>query len=99
MKPVGYQVAYIDFKNGQPAIDAIKSGNATTPIMFNKDNNAHCPEDCFRPAGLAWDKENRLFFTSDTTKEVFVLYNTWDAYLKKNDTKEAYVWRGNKGSR
>ncbi|CVK93906.1 related to L-sorbosone dehydrogenase [Fusarium mangiferae] len=99
MKPVGYQVAYIDFKNGQPAIDAIKSGNATTPIMFNKDNNTHCPEDCFRPAGLAWDKKNRLFFTSDTTKEVFVLYNTWDAYLKKNDTHEAYVWRGDKGSR
>ncbi|KAF4425093.1 L-sorbosone dehydrogenase [Fusarium acutatum] len=94
--PVGYQVALNDFKEGQPAIAAIGSRNATTPIIFNK-NIKKCGEGCFRPVSLAWDKKNRLFFSSDTTHEIFVLYNTWEAYqADKNSTKGVYVWGGNK---
>ncbi|KAF4495201.1 L-sorbosone dehydrogenase [Fusarium agapanthi] len=73
-KPVGYEVGYIDFKKGQPAMAAIESRNAAKPILSN-DNMVRCGEDCFRPVSLAVDKKNRLFFSSDTTRDIFVLYN------------------------
>ncbi|KAF5622874.1 L-sorbosone dehydrogenase [Fusarium sp. NRRL 52700] len=98
VEPVGYQVAYTDFKDGQPAIAAIKSRNATTPILFNKNIN-RCDDNCFRPVSLAWDMKNRLYVSSDTTGEIFVLYDTWNAVLDKSNTKEAYVWGGNEGSK
>ncbi|KAL5595229.1 hypothetical protein FOVSG1_008918 [Fusarium oxysporum f. sp. vasinfectum] len=71
-EPVGYQVAYTDFKDGQPAAAASRSRNATKPIIFNKSLNK-CPDDCFRPVGLALDSKNRLFFSSDKTGEIFVV--------------------------
>ncbi|KAF4954815.1 hypothetical protein FGADI_5010 [Fusarium gaditjirri] len=72
-KAIGYNVAYIDFKNGQPVFNASQSINATKPIIFNK-NNGKCPDRCFRPVSLAWDSKNRLFFSSDKSREIFVLY-------------------------
>ncbi|KAM0087254.1 hypothetical protein ACKRZS_000797 [Fusarium odoratissimum] len=71
-EPVGYQVAYTDFKDGQPAAAASRSRNATKTIIFNKSLNK-CPDDCFRPVGLALDSKNRLFFSSDKTGEIFVV--------------------------
>lgn len=41
-------------------------------IMTNPDNTV-CPGDCFRPAGLAFDSAGRLWMSSDTTGEIFVL--------------------------
>lgn len=32
-----------------------------------------CPDDCFRPVGLAWDSKGRLWFSSDSTGEIYVL--------------------------
>ncbi len=32
-----------------------------------------CPQGCFRPVGLAWDKEGRLFMSSDATGEIYVV--------------------------
>ncbi|KAF9763084.1 hypothetical protein IL306_003251 [Fusarium sp. DS 682] len=69
--PVGYKVSYIDFQNGRPASSS-RSTNATTPIIYNKDLS-NCPDDCFRPVGLAWDSKGRLWFSSDKTGEIFVL--------------------------
>ncbi|KAF4446416.1 hypothetical protein F53441_9933 [Fusarium austroafricanum] len=69
--PVGYQVSYAEFENGHPT-ESPRSKNATTPIIYNKDLSK-CPDDCFRPVGLAWDSQNRLFFSSDKTGEIFVL--------------------------
>lgn len=40
--------------------------------MYNKDLSA-CPGQCFRPVGLAWDAQNRLFMTSDSTGEIYIL--------------------------
>lgn len=42
----------------------------TTPDLGN------CPDECFRPVGLAWDSEGRLWVSSDTTGELFVLRRT-----------------------
>lgn len=36
----------------------------------------NCPGNCFRPAGLAIDSEDRVWFSSDSTGEIFVLQRT-----------------------
>ena len=48
--------------------------DSTTTILKNPDNSK-CPDECFRPVGLAWDSKGRLWFTSDATGEIFVLQN------------------------
>lgn len=40
--------------------------------MWNPNNGA-CPNGCFRPCGLAIDGEDRVFMSSDTTGEIFVV--------------------------
>jgi len=50
------------------------SMDAAKNVLMNADT-ADCPDSCFRPAGLAWDKKDRLFMTSDTTGELYVLQN------------------------
>lgn len=40
--------------------------------MTNPDHSK-CPGNCFRPAGLALDATGRVWFTSDTTGEIYVL--------------------------
>lgn len=32
-----------------------------------------CPDGCFRPVGLAWDPNGRLFMSSDATGEVYMI--------------------------
>lgn len=60
------------FQNGQP-VAAADSKNAATTIMEN-NNNAQCPGQCFRPVGLSFDSKNRLFMSSDTSGEIYVIY-------------------------
>lgn len=69
--PVGYKLSTIAFANGQPTSSA-DSTNATADILSNADLSS-CPDGCFRPVGLAWDGQGRLFMTSDSTGEVYVL--------------------------
>lgn len=69
--PVGYKVGSVRFANGSPVEDP-SSMTALTDIVTNQDNS-QCPEHCFRPAGLAWDSEGRLFFSSDSTGEIYVI--------------------------
>lgn len=69
--PVGYRISTVDFKNGMPSA-AKDSTNAATDIIKNPDL-ANCPGRCFRPVGLAWDSKGRLWFSSDSTGEIFVL--------------------------
>ncbi len=40
--------------------------------MTNPDMSK-CPDKCFRPVGLAWDSAGRLWMSSDTTGEIYVL--------------------------
>lgn len=69
--PVGYKLSTISFANGQP-LAASDSTNATADILSNADLS-QCPDGCFRPVGLAWDRQRRLFMSSDATGEVYVL--------------------------
>ncbi|KAG4430398.1 hypothetical protein IFR05_014118 [Cadophora sp. M221] len=69
--PVGYKISSIDFASGSP-VAAADSRTATTDIMSNPDLSA-CPRGCFRPVGLAMDTLGRMFMTSDSTGEIWVL--------------------------
>jgi len=51
------------------------SSDALTDILINR-NNSVCPDSCFRPTGLAFDSKGRLWMTSDSTGELYVLERT-----------------------
>ncbi|KAK7403021.1 hypothetical protein QQX98_011221 [Neonectria punicea] len=69
--PVGYVISSVTFKDGRP-VESSTSMDAATPILRNADLS-NCPDECFRPVGLAWDSKDRLWFSSDSTGEIFVL--------------------------
>jgi len=70
--PIGYKVSFIQFDgNGSPTAPA-DSTTAAVDIVSNSDLSK-CPDGCFRPAGMAWDSQGRLFFSSDATGEIYVI--------------------------
>jgi hypothetical protein len=69
--PDGYRLSVVQFKDGMP-IEPSTSQTAAVNIMYNA-NNAACPNSCFRPAGLAWDSKDRLYMSSDSTGEIFII--------------------------
>lgn len=75
--PVGYMVSSVAFSNGQPR-DQTTSRTALQAVLANRDNTK-CPDNCFRPVGLALDAQGRLFVASDTTGELYVLDRSGDA--------------------
>ncbi|KAL7946591.1 soluble quino protein glucose dehydrogenase [Trichoderma barbatum] len=73
--PTGYRIVSLAFgSDGQPTAPQNSSG-AATDIIANPDVS-NCPDECFRPVGLAWDSFGRLWFSSDATGEIFVLERT-----------------------
>ncbi|KAL1895488.1 hypothetical protein Sste5346_005296 [Sporothrix stenoceras] len=71
----GYAVGSIAFDNttGLPtSASSSSSADFLTNILSNK-NISKCPGNCFRPVGLAWDAAGRLYVSSDTTGEIYVL--------------------------
>lgn len=70
--PIGYKISFIRFDgNGSPSA-ATNSTTAAVDIVSNPELSK-CPDNCFRPAGLAWDSQGRLFFSSDATGEIYVI--------------------------
>ncbi|KAI1775919.1 soluble quino protein glucose dehydrogenase [Hypoxylon cercidicola] len=69
--PDGYRLGKIAFADGQPVTNE-SSTTAVEYILENPDNS-RCPGSCFRPVGLAFDTQGRLFMTSDETGELFVI--------------------------
>lgn len=71
--PVGYRISTVAFNaaTGEP-VEASDSTTALSDIISNPDL-ASCPGACFRPVGLAWDSQGRLFMSSDSTGEIYVL--------------------------
>ncbi len=69
--PVGYKLSVIPFANGEP-VAASDNKTAATDILTNADNSK-CPSNCFRPVGMAFDQQGRLFMSSDATGEIYVV--------------------------
>jgi hypothetical protein len=61
----------VDFKNGQPVASA-NSKTASIPVMENT-NLGSCPNSCFRPVGLDIDSKGRVYVSSDTSGEIYVI--------------------------
>lgn len=74
--PVGYKISAVQFdpSTGSP-LAAANSTTAAIDIVANQNITA-CPGACFRPVGLAWDSQGRLFFSSDATGEIYVVART-----------------------
>ncbi|KAL9599310.1 MAG: hypothetical protein Q9219_003937 [cf. Caloplaca sp. 3 TL-2023] len=76
----GYKVSKVEFANGKPKKAPSESKSAIIDIMSNVDVNK-CGQivpyvwnnDCFRPAGLAFDKSGRLYMSSDQTGEIWAI--------------------------
>lgn len=62
----------VDFQNGQP-VHGVTSTTAQVPVMENS-NIGGCPQNCFRPVGLSFDDKGRLFVSSDSSGEIYVIY-------------------------
>lgn len=74
------------------------SANSTTAavdIVSNADLSA-CPRNCFRPVGLAWDAQGRLFMSSDSTGEIYVITKTDGSGV--NDVSRASSTNGDSGT-
>lgn len=61
----------VPFENGEP-VAAPDNTTAAIDIVINV-NNLECPDECFRPVGLAFDNQGRLFMSSDATGEIYVI--------------------------
>lgn len=85
--PSGYKVGAVQFSNGSP-VDGPTSKTALTDIVSNQDNSK-CPDECFRPVGLAWDNMGRLFFSSDKTGEIYVIARSGGDPSVDNSTPSA----------
>jgi hypothetical protein len=70
-EPIGYKVSVVGFENGEPTEPA-NSNRAAVDIVSNADVS-RCPDECFRPVGLAFDRRGRLFMSSDSTGEIYVI--------------------------
>jgi hypothetical protein len=60
--------------NGSPRA-AANSTTAAVDVVSNADLTK-CPSNCFRPVGLAWDTQGRLYMSSDSTGEIYVITKT-----------------------
>ena len=69
--PSGYKVSLISFANGEPVAPA--NSNTSYTDIFANANNAACPDGCFRPVGLAFDSQGRMFVSSDASGEIYVI--------------------------
>jgi len=64
-------VSFTNYNTTEPS----DSQTAAIDIMSNSDYS-QCPDNCFRPVGLAFDSQGRLFVSSDNTGEVYVIRRT-----------------------
>ena len=74
--PSGYKLSVVNFdqRYGQP-LESVTSSNPTRDIVTNADLTK-CPNQCFRPVGIIFDKLGRLFMSSDWSGEIYVLTRT-----------------------
>lgn len=71
-EPIGYKLSVVAFDgNGSPTEPA-DSNSAAIDVVSNPDLS-RCPDACFRPVGISWDSQGRLFMSSDATGEIYVV--------------------------
>ncbi|KAK7745235.1 hypothetical protein SLS62_009864 [Diatrype stigma] len=71
--PAGYVLASVAFDPGTGEPVEPRTSNASLRSILSNGDLSGCPDACFRPAGLALDAAGRLFMSSDSTGEIYVL--------------------------
>ncbi len=86
---MGYKLSVIGFDGttGDPVAKS-DSNVAATDILVNADN-ANCPKNCFRPVGVAFDSQGRLFMSSDASGEIYVVLKEETANSTSTSTGSA----------
>ncbi|RMD43930.1 hypothetical protein DV735_g1239, partial [Chaetothyriales sp. CBS 134920] len=70
--PVGYKLSVVSFdRNGEP-VEPVASLTAARDILANQDVSK-CPDQCFRPVSLAIDDKGRIFMSSDSSGEIYLI--------------------------
>ena len=69
--PSGYKVSTLKFVDGEPMAPA--DSNTSYTDIFANTNNSVCPGNCFRPVGMAFDGQGRMFVSSDASGEIYVV--------------------------
>lgn len=72
-EPAGYVLSSVQFDGNTGAPIAQPDSNSATADVLSNADLSKCPDSCFRPVGLAWDAQGRLFMSSDSTGEIYVL--------------------------
>lgn len=68
--PTGYGIVRIPWSGNEPTAQP----NAKDGYSFVLQGDlTRCPDGCFRPVGLAFDSTGRLFGSSDSTGEIFII--------------------------
>jgi hypothetical protein len=68
---VGYKLSIVKFASGEP-VEPPTSTTALIDIITNQ-NVGSCSDKCLRPVSVALDAKGRIFMSSDTTGEIYVL--------------------------
>lgn len=71
---VGYKLSLVQFENGEP-VAQLDSTTAAIDIVANEDLTA-CPGNCLRPVAMAFDSQGRMFMSSDSTGEIYLVTRT-----------------------
>ncbi|KAI0094531.1 hypothetical protein BDY19DRAFT_913248 [Irpex rosettiformis] len=70
--PTGYGVVRVPFSNSHPT--ANRFSNAGYTFLIQATNLTSCPGTCIRPVGIVFSEQgDKLFVTSDSSGELFVL--------------------------
>ncbi|EXJ96177.1 hypothetical protein A1O1_01303 [Capronia coronata CBS 617.96] len=86
--PVGYKVSVVAFdRNGDP-VDNLQSTTAARDVFANEDNSG-CPDNCFRPVGLAFDPQGRIYVSSDASGEIYLISKASGASIPGTPTSSA----------
>ena len=59
--------------DGAGSPTALANSNTAAVDVVSNANLTACPGSCFRPVGLAWDSQGRLYMSSDSTGEIYVV--------------------------
>ncbi|KAF2856375.1 soluble quino protein glucose dehydrogenase [Plenodomus tracheiphilus IPT5] len=71
-EPIGYKLSFVQF-NGAGAPTALANSQTAAVDIVSNARLSDCPGACFRPVGLAWDTQGRLYMSSDSTGEIYVV--------------------------
>lgn len=76
--PVGYALSVVAWEPEGEPVDPPDSMTAKTDIFGNEDLS-RCPSNCHRPVAMAIDAQGRIYLTSDSSGEIYLISRTDDS--------------------